>query len=222
MKILISGQKWFGRGVLDLCLQRGHTITHVAAPRGTPDRPDRLRTRAEHLGIPVIDAGTLNHHTMPDGIDLIICAHSHDFIGRRTRQKATLGAIGYHPSLLPLHRGRDAIKWAIHNRERITGGTVFWLTDTVDGGPIAQQKHALIRPEDTPRTLWERELAPLGLQLISQTLDDLERGILRRIPQDPTLATWEPSFDAPPLHRPDLLELGNGNWAGYTVVVTDG
>lgn len=27
------------------------------------------------------------------------------------------------------------------------------------------------------------------------------------------------SIDQPPLHRPDLPELGNGGWSGYTVVV---
>lgn len=218
MNILLSGQKWFGRQVLDLVLDLGHSVVLVSAPTGTPERPDRLRTRAEHLGLPVLPAGTLTHRTMPDGVDLILCAHSHDFIGRRTRAKARLGALGYHPSLLPLHRGRDAVRWAIQQRDRVTGGTVFWLTDTVDGGPIAAQRHVLIRPDDTPDTLWRRDLAPLGLRLFRQVLTDLGRGVMVRVPQDHVLATWEPAFDAPPLHRPDLPELGNGGWAGLTVV----
>ena len=48
-------------------------------------------------------------------------AHSHDFIGRKTRALSRLGALGYHPSLLPLHRGRDAIRWAVHMRVRCLG-----------------------------------------------------------------------------------------------------
>lgn len=218
MKILLSGQRWFGREVLDLVLGLGHEVVLVSAPPGTPEHPDRLRTRAEHLDLPTIQAGRLTHHTMPDGVDLIICAHSHDFIGRRTRQKARLGAIGYHPSLLPLHRGRDAVRWAINLRERVTGGSVYWLTDLVDGGPIAAQQHVLIRPDDTPQTLWHRELSPLGLRLLGQVLSDLAEGRMVRAVQAHQLATWEPALDAVPLHRPDLPELGNGGWTGMTVI----
>ena len=217
MKILLSGQKWFGREVLDLLLHLGHSVALVSAPLGTPERPDRLRTRAEHLGLPLLRAGTLTHHTMPPDIDLIVCAHAHDFIGRRTRQKAKLGAIGYHPSLLPLHRGRDAVRWAIQQRDRVTGGTVFWLSDTVDGGPIAAQRHVLIRPDDTAESLWRRELSPLGLRLLHQVLTELDAGRMVRVPQDARLATWEPALDAPPLYRPDLPELGNGSWANLTI-----
>jgi len=221
LKVLVSGQKWFGRQALDLVLSLGHTAAAVSAPRGTAERPDRLRTRAEHLNLPIILAGSLNHCTMPEGIDLIVCAHSHDFIGRRTRQAARYGAVGYHPSLLPLHRGRDAIRWAVHNRERVTGGTVFWLNDTVDGGPIAAQRHVLIEPTDTAETLWHRELAPLGLYLLRQVLTDLQAGRMVRLPQRHDLATFEPAFDSPRLYRPDLLELGAGGWAGLSVIAEE-
>lgn len=217
MRVVLSGQKWFGRQVLELLLSLGHEVVLVSAPLGTPDRPDRLRTRAEHLGLPTLIAGQLNHRTLPPDIDLIVCAHSHDFIGRRTRQRCRLGAIGYHPSLLPLHRGRDAVRWAIQQRDRVTGGTVFWLTDTVDGGPIAAQQHVLIRPEDTADTLWRRELAPLGLTLLRRVLTDLSAGRMVRVPQPHELATWEPALNPPPLYRPDLPELGNGGWAGLNL-----
>lgn len=136
MRILIVGQKLFGAAVLALCRRRGHDVAGVCSPalssRG--DQPDRLRAAAEAAEIPWMASGTLRAETMPDGVDLIVSAHGHDFIGRRTRGRAKLGAIGYHPSLLPLHRGRDAIEWAIRMRERVTGGTVYWLSDSVDAG----------------------------------------------------------------------------------------
>jgi len=52
----------------------------------------------------------------------------------------------------------------------------------------------LLRPGDTPELLWRRDLAPLGLQLLGQVLGDAEAGKVTKVPQDATLATWEPAF----------------------------
>ncbi len=113
---------------------------------------------------------------MPAGVDLIVCAHSHDFVGRKTRLKARLGAIGYHPSLLPRHRGREAVRWAVHMGDAVTGGTVYWLTDSVDAGPIAAQEHVFIVPGEAPERLWREKLAPLGVRLTLRVLQDLAAG----------------------------------------------
>jgi methionyl-tRNA formyltransferase len=163
-------------------------------------------------------SGTLRESTLPAGIDLIVCAHSHDFVGRRTRLKTKLGAVGYHPSLLPLHRGRDAVRWAIHAGDKVTGGSIYWLTDNVDCGPLAAQAHVLIRPGDSPEELWRRDLFPIGVRLFERVLADLSVGRLVRIPQRPDCATWEPSFMQPPIYRPDLLMLG-GAIEGFETIV---
>lgn len=208
MNIFISGKGWFGASVFDLVCSLGHTISGVSVPF-RDDRQDRLHFAAERKNVLAIRAGTLRAETLPDGTDLIVAAHSHDFIGRKTRLKARLGAIGFHPSLLPLHRGRDAVRWAIRMGEKVTGGSVYWLNDTVDGGPLAAQRHVFIRPDDTPEELWRRELAPLGLKLLREALNDIERGLLVRHPQDDSLATWEPAIQGSPrLFRPELELLG--------------
>jgi methionyl-tRNA formyltransferase len=202
MKIILCGQKRFGRDTLQLCQRLGHEIAAVYCPT---DTADKLRIHCENTGLPAKPAGTLRAPAVPPGTDLIIAAHSHDFISRPARLAARLGAIGYHPSLLPLHRGRDAVRWAVRLRERITGGSIYWLNDTVDGGPIAARAPVFIRPTDDARSLWSRELAPLGLQLFEKVLRDLAAGIIVRQEQDHSLATWEPALTgAPSLHRPEL------------------
>lgn len=213
MRVYLSGQRSFGAAVYGLLRDAGVEVAGVCSPRGE----DKLTGAALRDGAPWLPAGELKAETLPGGVDLIVAAHSHDFIGRRTRDKATLGAIGYHPSLLPLHRGRDAVRWSIKLRERVTGGTVFWLNDTVDGGPVAAQEHVLIDPGWGATELWREALFPLGLRLLRKTLGDIGRGVLVRVPQDARLATWEPALDQPPLFRPDLLQIGNA-WAGYRVV----
>ena len=198
MRVVIVGRKWLGAAVLQRCLARGDDVVAVCAPTGG-DRADRLAAAARHAAVPVVDL---------DGApacEAIVAAHAHAWIGPEVRARARRGVLAYHPSLLPLHRGRDAVSWAIRMRERVTGGTVYWMTDTPDAGPIVAQRHALIRPDDTPAALWRRSLGPLGVELVDAALALLDAGAAPAVPQDESLATWEPA-----LSRPRLAEAGGG------------
>jgi len=189
MRVYLIGQKWLGAEALALLRRRGHDVVGVCAPEG-----DRLFKATDGLAI----APTrLTPDMLPDGLDLIVCAHAHIFVKAEVRARARLGAIGYHPSLLPRHRGRDAVIWTIKMGDAIAGGSIYWLDDGADTGPIAAQEHCFVHPGDTADTLWRRALGPLGLQLFDQVLGDLERGNVVRQPQDEAAATWEPSYRAP-------------------------
>jgi len=208
MKLLLAGQKHFGASVFNAlrCLP-GVEVLSVSAPV-CRESPDRLASLADLHRVTVIPSGSLNARSMPGGVDLIVTAHSHDFIGEATRLRARFGGIGYHPSLLPLHRGRDAVKWAVRMRERVTGGTVYRLSNRMDGGNIIEQEHVFIRPEDTAAELWRRELAPLGVALLTRAVARFAAcGFVNGSEQDEELSTWEPSIDRPPAFRPDLLML---------------
>ena len=211
LRVILCGQKSFGTEVLRLLRQKdGIQLVDVYSPPG-----DKLSETAKLYKIPVRPAGTLRSTTMPENIDLIVAAHSHDFISQSVRNRLSIGAIGYHPSLLPLHRGRDAVKWTIRDRDRIAGGTVFWLNDTVDGGPVAAYDWCFVRPDDDASSLWRRELFPMGIRLFDAVIDDILDGRLVMRDQDSLLATWEPSFSgAPRLLRPELKQIGvlGGNY----------
>lgn len=196
MRVMIVGQKWLGAEVLRLCLARGDDVAAVSAPRVD----DRLAAEAVDAGVPLCQvSGRLDAGWVPDGVDVILCAHAHVFVTAEARNKARYGALGYHPSLLPRHRGRDAIRWALHMGDRVTGGTAYWLDDGADTGDIAAQDWCWVRPGDTPDALWRRDLAPMGLRLLANVLSCLDYGVAPRAPQDPSLATWEPSFSKPAL-----------------------
>jgi methionyl-tRNA formyltransferase len=216
VRIYLCGQKAFGAAVLSQLYADGHTVLGVSSPPFSSrsatngDRfEDRMRRHAALRDIPWRPAGELRaEHIAGLDVDVIVCAHSHDFLGRPTREASRLGAIGYHPSLLPLHRGRDAVRWTVHQRERVTGGSVYWLDQNVDGGPIAAQQHVFVRPEDTAETLWRKQLMPLGVRLLCNVVRDLQAGRIVRVPQNESLATWEPSWSRPPIFRPELPRLG--------------
>lgn len=219
MRIVLAGQKRFGRDVLDLITGRGWDVAAVFCPSGG----DKLQTAALNRGLPVLQPRELIAAMMPAGVDLIVAAHCHSYISAKTRARAELGALGYHPSLLPRHRGRSAIDWALRFGEPVTGGSVFWLNDVVDGGPVAAQDFCAIRPGDTARELWARDLAPMGLRLFGRVFAELERGIVRAVDQDTALATWEPALDGvPPLWRPDVPMIGSSRWKTVTDRFTTG
>lgn len=221
MRIYLCGQRAFGQAALLHLREMKHDVVGVSAPpQARGGIVDRLWHSAQQFGVPCLPSGELSAATLPEGVDLIVCAHSHDFIGRATRQKARVGAIGYHPSLLPLHRGRDAVRWTIRDKDRVSGGSVYWLSDNVDAGPVAAQAWCFVRPGDDASALWRRELFPIGLRLLGQVLKNIEAGVLVKIPQEEALATWEPSFNPPPLVRPDLPMLTDGSEAGYQVATT--
>lgn len=191
-KVIVAGQKHFGMAVANLvrALCR-YELAAVSAPVG--GRPDALAEFAERAGVPIIPAGSLTPETVaaacPAGIDLLITAHCHDFIRRPVRDMARIGCLGYHPSLLPLWRGRTAIESAIAAGDRVTGGTVYWLDSTFDGGPIAAQRHAIIPVGSTAASLWRDVLQPLGLHLLAEVLIEIDSGFIPSAPQDASLAT---------------------------------
>ena len=84
--------------------------------------------------------------------------------------------LNIHPSLLPKYKGLRAQKQALEAGDKITGCSVHYVTEELDGGPIILQKSLAILPTDTEETLSER-LLPLehqtyreALQLIAKEL----------------------------------------------------
>lgn len=211
IRVFISGQKYFGEQVFSLC-QNLDFVEIVGVC--TPLDDKYIGKTARKFNIPVVPAGALNANTMPDNLDIGITAHSFDYIGVRTRYKPNIGWIGYHPSLLPRHRGRSSIEWAIKMRDAITGGTVFWLNAGIDRGDIAYQEICFIDPKmyamdskKAAKLLWEHELQEMGLRLIKQALTDISNGIIIKKPQRKEFSTFEPGTDVKDIFKPDLLML---------------
>lgn len=204
MRIVIAGSRSFGAAALRM-LARDHTVMKVLAPAWGFDR---LAVEADERGIPLerTQGQGIGGEQVPE-CDLLVAAHSHDWISRQAREQARLGAIGYHPSLLPRHRGRSSIEWTIRFADPIAGGSVYWLDDRIDAGPLAAQDWCWVRPGDDASKLWRRELFDMGLRLLAGVADDLADGRIVRVPQDEALASWEPATDPPPLRRPDLPQI---------------
>lgn len=94
------------------------------------------------------------------------------------------GVFGMHPSLLPRHRGRAPIPWAILSGLARTGVTLFEITDpSADAGPIVGQAVVEIAPDETAASLYDR-LAQAHVDLVREYVPQLIAGTAPRIPQD--------------------------------------
>lgn len=194
MRITLVGSRHFGVTTLNMLREHGVGVVRVVVA----DADDRLAATAKAAGIEVaVQANpklVVASEIAPD-TDLIITAHSHARIGKDALAAAKFGGIGYHPSLLPRHRGKAAVEWTIKEGDPIAGGTIYHLADRMDAGAIAAQDWCFVRKGETARELWERALAPLGLKLLADVIDYVK--VHRALPskaQDEQFATLAPSL----------------------------
>ena len=99
------------------------------------------------------------------------------------------GVFGMHPTLLPRHRGRAPIPWAILTGLARTGVTLFEIVDaTADSGAIVGQVVVDIAPDETATTLFDR-LATAHVDLIREYVPQIVAGAAPRVRQDPQRAS---------------------------------
>ena len=196
MRIALIGSRWFGAQMLRLLTERGDEVLVVAT-----NGDDQLASAAESAGVPleVIDnPRRLGASHIPGEVDVIVAAHSHAFITADARARATRASIGYHPSLLPRHRGIAAVEWTVKCGDPIAGGSIYHLGESMDGGLIAAQDWCFVYPDDDANSLWRRALAPMGLRLLVQVVEHIDRhGSAPAWEQDAKAVTYAPALKEP-------------------------
>src|ERR1044071_2123695 len=169
MRITLVGSRHFGVTTFNMLREHGVEIARVVVHDGE----DRLAAAAKAAGIDVVvqaNPKLVVAAEIAPKTDLIITAHSHARVGKEALAATRLGGIGYHPSLLPRHRGLAAVEWTIKEGDPIAGGTVYHLADRMDAGAIAAQDWCFVKKGETARELWERALAPMGLSLMARVI----------------------------------------------------
>lgn len=87
--------------------------------------------------------------------------------------------VNIHPSLLPKHRGLHTHKRVLETGDTEHGASVHYVTEELDGGPVAIQGRFRVRPHDDERTLAERVMQEVELKIYPQALAWMARGELR-------------------------------------------
>jgi methionyl-tRNA formyltransferase len=190
-----------GRRSIEAAADCGAEITGIVTLPGEVD-PHRagqcsFDDLAESLGARLIASADVNDGATIASIaelepDAIFVVGWSQLVGDEFIALAPGGVFGMHPTLLPRHRGRAAIPWAILSGLAATGVTLFEIVDpTADSGPIVGQVEVPIHPDDTATNLYER-LADAHVELIRTCVPALARGDAPRLAQDESRASSWP------------------------------
>ena len=100
------------------------------------------------------------NHMKKNKVDLIVMAGFLSVVGQGLINEYRNRIINVHPSLIPsLWKGYYGIK--VHEKAleygvKVTGATVHFVNEEVDGGPIILQKTVEVKQDDTPEILQKR------------------------------------------------------------------
>ena len=135
--------------------------------------------RAEKFGIPHCYVNAKDEEKMIElfrvwRVDLIVLAGYMRVIKDPDAFPAPI--INVHPSLLPKYKGLHAVEQAIDSCDEVTGCTVHYVNEELDGGEIILQGEVSILPEDTVESLTkaiqrkEYALLPLAIENVKYQL----------------------------------------------------
>jgi methionyl-tRNA formyltransferase len=123
--------------------------------------------------------------------DVIVVVGYGQIISQRVIDLPRLGCVNVHSSLLPRLRGAAPINWAIVRGDKKTGVSTMQIVKKLDAGDVLGVKETPIGDDEYAPELAER-LAQMGADLLIETLDRLEKGAIKRQPQDDDASTYAP------------------------------
>lgn len=123
--------------------------------------------------------------------DIIIVVAYGKILPNEILELPKYGCVNIHASVLPALRGAAPVQWAVINGLAETGVTSMQMDEGIDTGDILLTRSLKILPDETGGELLER-LAPLGAELLLETLDALKKGVLVSKKQNESEATYAP------------------------------
>ncbi|MFF5504239.1 methionyl-tRNA formyltransferase [Streptomyces roseolus] len=211
MKLVFAGTPEVAVPALDALLASGrHEVAAVVT------RPDAPAGRGRRLV-----ASPIAQRAEEEGIEILRPAHprDEDFLARLREiapdccpvvaygallpQKAldipAHGWVNLHFSLLPAWRGAAPVQHAVMAGDEVTGASTFQIERGLDSGPVYGVVTEEIRPTDTSGDLLTR-LAFAGAGLLSATMDGIEDGTLKAVPQPADGISLAPKIEVEDAH----------------------
>lgn len=129
--------------------------------------------------------------------DLVIAPLLRRKLSTAEIERPRTGVLIFHPSLLPRHRGPDAVRHQVLGGDPFGGVTWFWASEGYDAGDICEQELVPIPPGKRPREVYEEVMIPAGLRCLNRIAEQLEAGYIRRVAQLEAAATYESFWGGP-------------------------
>ena len=200
MNVLFMGTPDFACFSLSALLQSPHRVTAVVTQpdkprgRGYTLTPPPVKVAALEAGIPVYQPTTLRDEAFAELLakidpDVIVVVAYGKILPQNVLDYPKYGCINVHGSLLPQYRGAAPMQRAIIDGCSSTGITTMYMAAGLDTGDMLLREECAIADEDNFETIHDK-LGVLGASMIVRTLDGLAEGILTRVPQNESEATY--------------------------------
>jgi phosphoribosylglycinamide formyltransferase-1 len=169
--------------------QPARCVLVVASTAGAPalDRataagiPTRVVSMNDHGGDREARDRALAEAIEASGAELVVMAGWMSIVTGVLLERFPDRVINLHPSLLPSFAGMHAIEEALAWGVRVTGVTVHFAEEQVDGGPPILQEAVPVVYGDTVETLRER-IRAVEHRLLVEAVSLFARGRVRRDP----------------------------------------
>jgi len=211
MKVILTASGTFALPSLEIMAARltPGSLLVISQPdrrrgRGRQYHPTPIKLRALELGLSVITPEKIGSREDMEisskfAADFLVVIDYGQLIPHSLIALPHQAAINLHPSLLPKHRGPAPIVWSLLQGDSVTGVTTQLLADKIDCGDILLQRKTEIKTSETSTQLTER-LQNLGAELVWETLEKWQDGLIKPVSQDNDKASY-----APKLHKHDGL-----------------
>ena len=156
--------------------------------------PPPVKSAALERNIPVFQPNTFKDFAMEETLqnlnpELIVVVAYGKLLPKYVLQIPPYGCINVHGSLLPKYRGAAPIQWSVIDGNTYAGITTMQMNEGLDTGDMLLQAKTEIGENETSGELYER-LTNIGADLLSETIQRLESGLLTSKKQDEHLATY--------------------------------
>lgn len=214
MKVIFMGTPDFAVPTLEALIEKHEVLAVVT-------QPDKPKGRGKKMVFPVIKEKALEYNITvyqpqkvktPEFVeilkeyqpDIMVVVAFGQILSEEILNIPKYGCINVHGSILPQYRGAAPIQWSIINGEEFGGVTTMYMAKGLDSGDMILKAKEKIKPDDTYGSLYDR-LSVIGADLLIKTLDLIENGEVKRIPQNDDEATFAPMI------KPELEHI---NWNG--------
>lgn len=214
MRVIFMGTPDFAVPTLEALIEKHEVLAVVT-------QPDKPKGRGKKMVFPVVKEKALEHNITvyqpqkvktPEFVeilkeyqpDIMVVVAFGQILSEDILNIPKYGCINVHGSILPQYRGAAPIQWSIINGEEFGGVTTMYMAKGLDSGDMILKAKEKIKPDDTYGSLYDR-LSVIGADLLIKTLDLIENGEVKRIPQNDDEATFAPMI------KPELEHI---NWNG--------
>jgi len=205
LRIAFAGTPEFALPALQALAQSPHALVGVLtqpdrpAGRGRELKSSPVKQLATQLRLPVAQPASLASAAERAPLerwacDLLVVVAYGLLLPRAVLELPRFGCLNIHASLLPRWRGAAPIQRAILAGDRATGVTIMQMDAGLDTGAILAQRPIAIAEASDSRQL-QAELAPLGAELLLETIAALEAGQAHAEPQPREGASYASKID---------------------------